>query len=50
MIDEQKRKEALKRFKANLKKRPQVSDKDFMAETEVPHKDYAKGLTLPGIK
>lgn len=39
-----------RRFKRNLQMRPVVSDKDFMAETEVSDEDYKKGLTLPGLK
>jgi hypothetical protein len=37
-----------KRFRENLKKRPEVSDEEFMAETEVSDEQYKMGLTLPG--
>jgi hypothetical protein len=37
------------RFRKALEKRPQVSDEEFMAETEVEDEQYAMGLVLPGI-
>jgi hypothetical protein len=48
-VDQRKRREAKKRFDANLKKRPTVSDEEFMAETEVSPEDYARGMILPGV-
>jgi hypothetical protein len=38
-----------KRYREALKKRPEVSDEEFMAETEVSDEQYAMGLVLPGI-
>ena len=40
--------ETSRKFKAALKKRPEVSDEEFMAETEVSDEEYALGLNLPG--
>jgi hypothetical protein len=48
-VDQRKRREAKKRFDANLKKRPTISDEEFMAETEVSAEDYARGMILPGV-
>jgi hypothetical protein len=31
-----------------LKKRPEISDEEFMAETEVSDAEYAKGFTFLG--
>jgi hypothetical protein len=42
--------EITRKFKRNLMMRPVVSDKDFMAETEVSDADYKRGMTLPGTK
>jgi HSP20 family molecular chaperone IbpA len=41
--------EALKRFHKELKKRPEISDEEFMAEFEVSDEEYKIGLVLPGI-
>jgi hypothetical protein len=46
---QKQREEALKRFHEALKKRPEVSDEEFMAETEVSAEQYKIGLILPGI-
>jgi hypothetical protein len=32
-----------------LKKRPEISDEEFMAEFEVSDEEYKIGLVLPGI-
>jgi HSP20 family molecular chaperone IbpA len=40
---------ALKRFQEELKKRPKISDEEFMAEFEVSDEQYKIGLVLPGI-
>lgn len=40
----------LEQAKKNLQLRPVVSDKDFMAETEVSDEKYKRGMTLPGAK
>lgn len=37
----------MKKFDEALKKRPEISDADFMAETEVSDEQYAIGLVLP---
>ena len=42
-VDERHRK-----FKEALKKRPEVSDEEFLAETEASDEEYAMGLNLPG--
>ena len=39
----------MKRFHEALKKRPTISDEEFMAETEVSDEQYKIGLVLPGI-
>jgi HSP20 family molecular chaperone IbpA len=41
--------EFMKRFHEALKKRPAISDEEFMAETEVSDEQYKIGLVLPGI-
>jgi HSP20 family molecular chaperone IbpA len=41
--------EFMKRFHEALKKRPTISDEEFMAETEVSDEQYKIGLVLPGI-
>ena len=41
--------EILKRFHEELKKCPEVSDEDFMAEFEVSDDEYDMGIVLPGI-
>ena len=41
--------EFLKRFHEELKKRPEISDEEFMAEFEVSDEQYKIGLVLPGI-
>ena len=41
--------EFMKRFHEELKKRPTISDEEFMAETEVSDEQYKIGLVLPGI-
>jgi hypothetical protein len=40
--------EITRKFKRNLQLRPEVSDEEFMAETEVSDEEYAMGLNLPG--
>lgn len=40
--------ERTRKFKEALKKRPEVSDEEFLAETEVSDEEYAMGLNLPG--
>ena len=40
--------EISRKFKEALKKRPVVSDEEFMRETEVSDEQYKMGLTLPG--
>jgi len=37
-----------RKFKEALKKRPEVSDEEFLAETEVSDEDYKRGMTFPG--
>ena len=51
-LDKKLREENLKRLKEHLKKRPTISDKDFMKETEVTPEQYKQGIgfTLPGTK
>ena len=46
---QQEQEEFLKRFHEALKKRPLISDEEFMAETEVSDEQYKIGLILPGI-
>jgi hypothetical protein len=45
--DERRRLEFRKRFNETLKKRPEISDEDFVAETEVSDEQYAIGFVLP---
>lgn len=46
--DEDRRGEEFhERFRKALAERPEMSDKDFMAETEVSDEQYALGLVLP---
>ena len=42
-----RREEFLERFRRALAERPEVSDEEFMAETEVSDEQYALGLVLP---
>ena len=49
-LDKKLREENLKRLKEHLKKRPTISDKDFMKETEVSKDRYNVGMVLPGRK
>ncbi|MEP6389015.1 MAG: hypothetical protein ABJ056_03730 [Halioglobus sp.] len=42
-----RREQLLERFHKALAERPEVSDEDFMAETEVSDEQYALGLVLP---
>jgi hypothetical protein len=37
------------RFDKALAERPEVSDEDFLAETEVSDEEYALGIILPGV-
>jgi hypothetical protein len=47
--EQQKRSDEITRkFKRNLQLRPEISDEEFMAETEVSDEQYKMGLTLPG--
>ena len=48
-VEERRRLEFIKQFDEALKKRPEISDADFMAETEVSDEQYAIGLVLPCI-
>ena len=41
--------EILKRFHEELKKQPEISDEEFMAEFEVSDEEYGVGFVLPGI-
>jgi HSP20 family molecular chaperone IbpA len=45
----QQQEEALKRFQEELRKQPEVSDEEFMAEFEVSDEQYEIGLVLPGF-
>jgi hypothetical protein len=48
--EQQKRSDEITRkFKRNLQLRPEISDEEFMAETEVSNEEYAMGLTFPGV-
>jgi hypothetical protein len=47
--EEKQRLEVMKRFHEELKKRPEISDEDFMAETEVSDEEYAMGMVLPCV-
>jgi hypothetical protein len=46
---QKRQEEFLKRFHEALKKRPLISDEEFMAETEVSDEQYKIGLVLPGV-
>ena len=41
--------EFIERFNKALALRPEVSDEEFMAETEVSDEQYALGLVLPAF-
>jgi len=41
--------EALTRFNEELKKQPEISDAEFMAEFEVSDEQCSIGLVLPGV-
>ena len=41
--------EILKRFNEAMKKQPEISDEEFMAEFEVSDEEYGVGFVLPGI-
>lgn len=41
--------EVMKRFHEEMRKCPEVSDEEFMAEFEVSDEDYKIGLVLPAI-
>jgi hypothetical protein len=43
---QKQREEALIRFQKNLKQRPEVSDEEFMSETEVSDEEYKIGLVF----
>ena len=45
--ENRRREELLERFRKALAERPEVSDEEFMAETEVSDEQYALGLVLP---
>ena len=51
-MTKEERAKALQELKEHLKKRPTISDKDFMKETEVTPEQYKQGIgfTLPGTK
>ena len=38
-----------KRFLEEMKKQPEISDEEFMAEFEVSDEEYKIGFVLPGI-
>ena len=46
---QKRQEEFLKRFHEELKKQPEISDEEFMAEFEVSDEEYKIGLVLPGI-
>ena len=46
----QRQMDIMDKFKRELKLRPLVSDKEFMAETEVSEAEYKKGIILPGTR
>lgn len=50
-MTEQEQKQELedfqRRFEAELKKQPEISDEDFMAEYEASDAEYGIGVTLP---
>lgn len=48
--DSVKKSEFQKRYLAELAKRPEVSDEEFMAETEVDDEQYAMGMVLPNSR
>lgn len=41
--------EMQKRFHEEMKKQPEISDEEFMAEFEVSNEEYKMGFVLPGI-
>ena len=45
---QKRQEEFLKRFHEALKKRPEISDEEFMAEFEVSDEQYKIGFVLPG--
>lgn len=47
MVDQKKVDEIVRAVKEELKKNPEVSDKDFMDEFEASAADYARGIILP---
>ena len=49
-MTKEERAKALQELKEHLKKRPTISDKDFMKETEVSKDRYNVGMVLPGRK
>ena len=46
---QRRQREMLKRFHEELKKQPEISDEDFMAEFEASDEEYTIGIVLPGI-
>ena len=46
---QKQREEFMKRFHEALKKRPTISDEEFLAKTEVSDEEYKLGLVLPGV-
>jgi hypothetical protein len=38
----------MERFRKELERRPEISEEEFMAETEVSDEEYATGFILPG--
>jgi len=42
-------KEFQQRFREAMKKQPEISDEEFMAEFEVSDEEYRIGFVLPGI-
>ena len=47
--DQELLEEFRRRFREAQKKRPTMSDEEFMAETEASDEEYSIGLVLPGI-
>ena len=50
--NQRQRDEFMKRYRQALKERPEVSDEEFLAETEVSDEEYKRGfgLIISGLK
>ncbi len=46
---QREREEFKRRFYEELRKHPEVSDEEFMAEFEVSDEEYERGFVIPGI-